>query len=92
PVRRRTVKWYIPPEIYPNSTYPPYCGGPGYVFSGELATKIYRVAQTLPVINMEDSFMGICLRALGISITQSPQGVFNMYRVRYEKCRFSRLV
>ncbi|NWW55425.1 B3GT5 galactosyltransferase, partial [Pedionomus torquatus] len=69
-----------------------YCGGPGYVFSGHLATKIYQVAQTLPVINMEDAFVGICLWALGIGLTRSPRGAFNMHRVPYDKCRFARLV
>uniref|UniRef100_A0A8C0C1M3 Hexosyltransferase n=1 Tax=Buteo japonicus TaxID=224669 RepID=A0A8C0C1M3_9AVES len=92
PLRNKGYKWYVPHEVYPNNTYPPYCGGPGYVLSGDLASKIYSVAQTLSVINMEDAFMGICLHALGISVTDSPWGVFNMYRIEYEKCRFSRLV
>ncbi|NXG87976.1 B3GT5 galactosyltransferase, partial [Stercorarius parasiticus] len=92
PIRHKAYKWYVPREVYPNNTYPPYCGGPGYVFSGDLATKIYQVAQTLPVINMEDSFVGICLHTLGIGVTHSPWGVFNMYWIQYEKCRFSRLV
>ncbi|NXT26074.1 B3GT2 galactosyltransferase, partial [Syrrhaptes paradoxus] len=92
PLRRKTYKWYVPPEVYPNATYPPYCGGPAYVFSADLAVKIYAVAQTLPVINMEDSFVGICLHALGVGVTASPWGVFNMYRVAFEPCRFARLV
>ncbi|NXT40227.1 B3GT5 galactosyltransferase, partial [Pelecanoides urinatrix] len=92
PLRSKVYKWYVPPEVYPNDTYPPYCGGPGYVLSGDLAGKIYGVAQTLPVINMEDAFMGVCLHALGIGVTNSPWGVFYMYRIEYEKCRFSRLV
>ncbi|XP_014815598.1 PREDICTED: beta-1,3-galactosyltransferase 2-like [Calidris pugnax] len=92
PIRNRAYKWYVPHQVYPNDTYPPYCGGPGYVLSGDLATKIYRVAQKLPLINMEDSFVGICLHALGIDVTPSPWGVFNMHRVDYQKCRFSRLV
>nr|XP_020647203.1 beta-1,3-galactosyltransferase 2-like [Pogona vitticeps]XP_020647204.1 beta-1,3-galactosyltransferase 2-like [Pogona vitticeps]XP_020647205.1 beta-1,3-galactosyltransferase 2-like [Pogona vitticeps] len=92
PLRSKAYKWYVPPEVYPNDTYPPYCGGPGYVLSGDLAEKIYRVAQTIKVINMEDSFMGICLYELGISVTDSPWGLFNVYKIDYEKCRFSRVV
>ncbi|NXE30024.1 B3GT1 galactosyltransferase, partial [Ardeotis kori] len=91
PLRNRAYKWYVPREVYPNNTYPPYCGGPAYVLSGDLAGKIYGVAQTLPVINMEDSFMGICLHALGVGVTNSPAGAFRMYRVEYEACRFARL-
>lgn len=92
PIRSRAYKWYVPHEVYPDATYPPYCAGPGYVLSGDLAGKIYRVAQTLPLVNMEDSFVGICLRALGVAVTPSPHGAFNMHRVPYKKCRFSRLV
>ncbi|NXX60548.1 B3GT5 galactosyltransferase, partial [Scopus umbretta] len=92
PLRSKAYKWYVPREVYPNNTYPPYCGGPGYVLSGDLASKIYGIAQTLPAINMEDSFMGICLHALGIQVTNSPWGVFNMFWIKYEKCRFSQLV
>ncbi|NXN39187.1 B3GT2 galactosyltransferase, partial [Rhinoptilus africanus] len=92
PIRRKAYKWYVPPEVYPNATYPPYCGGPGYVLSGDLATKIYGVAQRLPVINMEDSFVGVCLHALGVGVSRSPRGLFNMRRIPYETCRFSRLV
>ncbi|XP_065511130.1 beta-1,3-galactosyltransferase 2-like [Caloenas nicobarica] len=92
PLRNRAYKWFVPREVYPNATYPPYCGGPAYVLSGDLAPRIYGVAQALPAINMEDSFVGICLHALGVGVTDSPPGVFNMFRLEYERCRFSRLV
>ncbi|XP_066468778.1 beta-1,3-galactosyltransferase 2-like [Tiliqua scincoides] len=92
PVRDKNYKWYIPPEVYPKVTYPPYCAGPGYVMSGDLSKKIYQVAQTIEVINMEDSFMGICLQELGIRVTDSPLGLFNIEKIEYEKCRFSKLV
>ncbi|XP_054836434.1 beta-1,3-galactosyltransferase 1-like [Eublepharis macularius] len=92
PLRDKAYKWYVPREVYPNDTYPPYCGGPGYVLSGDLAKKVFQVAQTIPVINMEDSFMGICLYTLGIEVTESPWGLFHVFKVDYEKCRFSELV
>ncbi|XP_077777841.1 beta-1,3-galactosyltransferase 1-like [Podarcis muralis] len=92
PVREKACKWYVPQEVYPNETYPPYCAGPGYVFSGDLAKKIYQVAKTIRVINMEDVFMGICLYELGISVTNSPRGLFNVFKVKYEKCKFSKVV
>uniref|UniRef100_A0A8U8C4P8 Hexosyltransferase n=1 Tax=Geospiza parvula TaxID=87175 RepID=A0A8U8C4P8_GEOPR len=47
PLRNRAYKWFVPREVYPNDTYPPYCGGPGYVLSGDLALRVFRVAQTL---------------------------------------------
>ncbi|NWZ30989.1 B3GT2 galactosyltransferase, partial [Asarcornis scutulata] len=92
PLRSKAYKWYVPRQVYPNDTYPPYCGGPAYVLSGDLAAKVYAVAQTLPLLNMEDSFVGVCLHALGLGVTSSPWGVFNMHRLPYDKCKFSRLV
>ncbi|NXD46576.1 B3GT2 galactosyltransferase, partial [Copsychus sechellarum] len=92
PLRNRAYKWFVPREVYPNSTYPPYCGGPAYVLSADLALRVFAVAQLLPVINMEDAFVGICLHALGVGVTDPPPGTFNMYRLDYDKCRFSRLV
>lgn len=92
PIRSKAYKWYVPEAVYPNDTYPPYCGGPGYVLSGDLSQKIYQVAQTIKVINMEDSFLGICLYELGIAVTDSPWGLFNVYKIKYDKCRFSKLV
>ncbi|NXN17247.1 B3GT1 galactosyltransferase, partial [Indicator maculatus] len=92
PIRSAAYKWFVPREVYPNDTYPPYCGGPGYVLSADLAPRIWGVAQRLPLINMEDAFVGVCLRELGVTVSAAPAGTFNMWRVSYERCRFSRLV
>ncbi|XP_075434312.1 beta-1,3-galactosyltransferase 2-like [Ascaphus truei] len=92
PYRRRSSKWYVPKEIYPNSTYPPYCAGPGYVLSVDMARKIYEVAQVIRVIPMEDSFMGICLYELKIPPTRSPANMFNGHRINYDRCAFHNLV
>ncbi|NXA78477.1 B3GT5 galactosyltransferase, partial [Thryothorus ludovicianus] len=91
PLRDRAYKWFVPRQVYPNDTYPPYCGGPGYVLSAPLARRVFAAAQTLPAINMEDAFVGICLHALGAAVTEPPPGTFLMYRLEYERCRFSRL-
>ncbi|OCT90423.1 hypothetical protein XELAEV_18019037mg [Xenopus laevis] len=40
PLRGEEYKWYVPKEVYPNDTYPPYPAGPGYVFSADMAKKI----------------------------------------------------
>ncbi|XP_066468784.1 beta-1,3-galactosyltransferase 2-like [Tiliqua scincoides] len=85
-------KWYVPKEVYPNDTYPPYCAGPGYVLSGDLVKKILQVAQTMKVIHIEDAFMGLCLQELGIRATDSRWGLFNIHKIEYEKCTFSELV
>ncbi|XP_075131855.1 beta-1,3-galactosyltransferase 1-like [Leptodactylus fuscus] len=92
PLRNKASKWYVPKEIYPNNTYPPYCAGPGYVFSADLAKKIYDVAQNIRVIPMEDAFMGICLYELNIPPTKPPGGSFNVLRFEYDRCQFKNVV
>ncbi|XP_068128297.1 beta-1,3-galactosyltransferase 2-like [Hyperolius riggenbachi] len=92
PLRSKAYKWYVPKEIYPNDTYPPYCAGPGYVFSTDMAKKIYDVSQRIRVIPMEDSFMGICLYELHIPPTTPPWGIFNGHYIEYNRCQFHKLI
>ncbi|XP_010193189.1 PREDICTED: beta-1,3-galactosyltransferase 2-like, partial [Mesitornis unicolor] len=72
-----------------------HCPNASYVVKADSDVFLnlnYLVAQRLSVINMEDCFVGICMHALGIGLTDSPWGMFNMYRLEYNACRFSRLV
>ncbi|XP_077118129.1 beta-1,3-galactosyltransferase 1-like [Ranitomeya variabilis] len=92
PFRNKADKWYVSKEIYANDTYPPYCTGPGYVFSADMAKKIYDVAQEIRVIPMEDVFMGICLYKLHIPPSESPKGAFDINRLEYDHCKFRKVV
>ncbi|XP_069623216.1 beta-1,3-galactosyltransferase 1-like [Ranitomeya imitator] len=92
PLRSKAYKWYVPKEIYPNNTYPPYCSGPGYLFSADMAKKIYDVAQEITVIPMEDAFMGICLHELHIPPSKPPRGAFNGFKLHYDHCKFRKVV
>ncbi|XP_069806738.1 beta-1,3-galactosyltransferase 2-like [Dendropsophus ebraccatus] len=92
PMRRRVYKWYVPKEVYPNDTYPPYCSGPGYLFSVDMAKKIYDISQEIRVIPMEDAFMGICLYELHIPPTEPPPKNFLPFRVNYDLCIFKNVV
>ncbi|XP_077118125.1 beta-1,3-galactosyltransferase 2-like [Ranitomeya variabilis] len=92
PLRSKAYKWYVPEEVYPNNTYPPYCAGPGYVFSVDMAKKIYDVAQEIRVIPMEDVFMGICLYELHIPPTEPPKDKFNGHRINYDRCKFKEVI
>ncbi|XP_068128302.1 beta-1,3-galactosyltransferase 2-like [Hyperolius riggenbachi] len=92
PSRSKTGKFYVPEEIYPNDIYPPYCAGPGYVFSADMARKIYDISQKIQVIPMEDCFMGICLYALHIPLTPPPSDLFNGHNIGYNRCKFHKLI
>uniref|UniRef100_A0A8C9FZ83 Hexosyltransferase n=1 Tax=Pavo cristatus TaxID=9049 RepID=A0A8C9FZ83_PAVCR len=90
PLRDPRYKWFVPPQVYPRPTYPPYCAGPAYVLSGDVAVAAFGAAQRLPLLNMEDAFVGLCLQALGVAVTDGPPGAFNVVRLPYERCRFGR--
>ncbi|ELU14153.1 hypothetical protein CAPTEDRAFT_75191, partial [Capitella teleta] len=37
----REGKWAVPKEMYPGDLYPPYCSGMAYLFSTDVAPKLY---------------------------------------------------
>ena len=92
PIRDKSSKWYISPEEYPNETYPDYCCGTGYVFSGDMATKLYEASVNIPFLRFEDVYVGMCLERLGIKPTPSPDWLFNNWRVYYSSYRYRNLV
>ncbi|XP_018429518.1 PREDICTED: beta-1,3-galactosyltransferase 1-like [Nanorana parkeri] len=92
PIREKMSKWYIPEELYPGDTYPPYPSGPGYVFSGDMARKIYQVAQGIRVISIEDAFIGMCLYRLNIPPTRSPRNMFRAQKINYNARTFCNVV
>ncbi|XP_064416384.1 beta-1,3-galactosyltransferase 2-like [Latimeria chalumnae] len=90
-VTRKNSKWYIPPEIYPNKTYPSYCCGAGYVISAELAAKIVEISQSIKPLHVEDIYIGLCLKKLNVQIfSYSP--LFYCSHVTYDRCRYAKLI
>ncbi|KAG2471342.1 beta-1,3-galactosyltransferase 2-like [Polypterus senegalus] len=92
--RNTDSKWYMPPEAYPERAYPPYLSGSGYVFSVDLARKISLASQSIRPVPLEDVYVGLCLRKLGVKPTRhyvwwSP---FHNHGVRYERCHFVTLL
>ncbi|XP_029970410.1 beta-1,3-galactosyltransferase 2-like [Salarias fasciatus] len=93
PNRNKNSKWYMPPELYPSETYPTFCSGTGYVFSADLARKIYRASLSIPYLHLEDVYVGICLAKLRIEPTPPPnEFLFNHWRVSYSSCKYSHLI
>ncbi|KAF7828048.1 beta-1,3-galactosyltransferase GALT1 [Senna tora] len=61
PHRNTDSKWYISSEEWPESTYPPWAHGPGYVISHDIARSVYRryIDGRLKMFKLEDVAMGI---------------------------------
>ena len=93
PNRNKNSKWHMPPELYPGEKYPTFCSGTGYVFSGDIATKVYQASLSIRHLHLEDVYVGICLAKLHIEPTPPPNGfLFNHWRVSYSSCKYSHLI
>ncbi|TKS70329.1 Beta-1,3-galactosyltransferase 2 [Collichthys lucidus] len=91
--RDQGSKWYLPQEVYPNSRYPPYALGLGYVLSLDLPKKLVEASRHVKAVYIEDVYLGLCMQHLGISPTEPPErGKFHVYPVTYSRCAYSRII
>ncbi|NXE07896.1 B3GT2 galactosyltransferase, partial [Lophotis ruficrista] len=93
PIRDKESKWYVSEEEYPGDSYPPFCSGTGYVFSGDLASKIVNASVTTKYIHLEDVYVGLCLNAKGIQIVPPPSLLlFNIHKVPFSPCLYNNII
>ncbi|XP_029960917.1 beta-1,3-galactosyltransferase 1-like [Salarias fasciatus] len=97
PRRDPNSKWFLSEEQYPDDAFPPYVSGAGYVFSADLAQRISGVSRYVRAIPMEDVYVGLCLRLLGVRPVYSQRllGLRNLFEIRkleYDRCSFARRV
>ncbi|XP_069830275.1 beta-1,3-galactosyltransferase 2-like [Dendropsophus ebraccatus] len=92
PHRDKGSKWYISTKVYSGKYYPPYCSGTGYIFSGDLAKKIYLAAEGLHIFPFEDVFVGMCLQKLGVKIVELTQTWFIGESLPYDGCTYTKLI
>ncbi|XP_036418974.1 beta-1,3-galactosyltransferase 2-like [Colossoma macropomum] len=71
-IRDKNSKWYVPKELYAEDYYPTYLLGMGYVFSNDLSEKIVEVSKEIKPFNVEDAYVGACLKRIGISPSDPP--------------------
>ena len=72
PVKRDlNKKWAMPWDEYPDTQYPYYCSGTGYVIGGTAARKVAAVLKWIPVIRVEDAYIGVALTHLEDKVTMT---------------------
>ncbi|KAL7833927.1 hypothetical protein AOLI_G00288870 [Acnodon oligacanthus] len=71
-IRDKNSKWYVSKELYAEDYYPTYPLGMGYVFSNDLSQKIVEVSKEIKPFNIEDAYVGACLKRIGISPSDPP--------------------
>ncbi|XP_013799619.2 UDP-GlcNAc:betaGal beta-1,3-N-acetylglucosaminyltransferase 7-like [Apteryx mantelli] len=65
PIRSPRSKYYIPRELY-DGPYPPYAGGGGFLMASPLAHRLFLASERIPLFPIDDVFLGMCLRSLGV--------------------------
>uniref|UniRef100_A0A673L124 Hexosyltransferase n=1 Tax=Sinocyclocheilus rhinocerous TaxID=307959 RepID=A0A673L124_9TELE len=71
-IRNKKSKYYVSEELYPESKYPTYVLGVGYVFSNDLPKNIVEASKDMKPFNIEDAYVGTCLKRLGIKPSRAP--------------------
>ncbi|XP_026179523.1 N-acetyllactosaminide beta-1,3-N-acetylglucosaminyltransferase 3-like [Mastacembelus armatus] len=66
PIRSSGSKYFIPVQVQESNSYPPYCGGGGFLLSGYTALVIYNMSKTIPLLPIDDVYMGMCLLKAGL--------------------------
>ncbi|KAJ8374706.1 hypothetical protein SKAU_G00052860 [Synaphobranchus kaupii] len=57
PIRESGSKYFIPVQIQESNSYPPYCGGGGFLLSGFTARVIYNMSHIIPILPIDDVYM-----------------------------------
>lgn len=93
-LRNPFSKFYMPRHVVPEPEYPPYILGMSYVMSMDLPAKILEVSLQIKPVFIEDVYLGMCLKRLGIPPTEPPDKTLFLVDPRYplSSCRLSKLI
>uniref|UniRef100_A0A671RIR1 Hexosyltransferase n=1 Tax=Sinocyclocheilus anshuiensis TaxID=1608454 RepID=A0A671RIR1_9TELE len=92
-IRDKNSKWYVAEELYPEPKYPTYLLGMGYVFSNDLSEKIVEASKEVKAFNIEDAYVGACLKQLGVAPSSPPDpSQFRAYLGQYNREDFLRVI
>lgn len=87
-------KFYMPRHVVPEPEYPPYPLGMSYVMSMDLPAKLLGVSPQLKAVFIEDVYLGMCLKRLGIHPTDPPEDTLFLVDPRHplSNCSLSKLI
>ncbi|XP_061083919.1 N-acetyllactosaminide beta-1,3-N-acetylglucosaminyltransferase 2 [Conger conger] len=66
PHRDKKLKYFIPESMFVGQ-YPPYAGGGGFLYSGDLALRLRNATRQVALYPIDDVYTGMCLRTLGLA-------------------------
>ena len=75
-IRKADHRWYVDPRLYSASQFPPYCLGSGYLISQMAMADVLHSSTYVPVIPVEDAYIGICIARLNNSVNVIHLGTY----------------
>ncbi|XP_059186867.1 N-acetyllactosaminide beta-1,3-N-acetylglucosaminyltransferase 2a [Centropristis striata] len=66
PHRNQKLKYFVPESVFVGR-YPPYAGGGGYLYSGEVALRLHNASRQVVLYPIDDVYTGMCLKKLGLA-------------------------
>lgn len=72
-IRNPMDRFYMPPWVIAQDTYPPYPLGMIYILSLDLPRQLLRASQEIRPIYIEDAYLGMCLQRLQLKPTDPPR-------------------
>ncbi|CAF3103838.1 unnamed protein product [Rotaria socialis] len=70
-MRDSKSKWYLSKEEFPLEKFPPYCSGSAYIFTGDMAAKMYNASLYVPFFWVDDYYItGAVASAANVTYTQ----------------------
>uniref|UniRef100_A0A4W5M193 Hexosyltransferase n=1 Tax=Hucho hucho TaxID=62062 RepID=A0A4W5M193_9TELE len=92
-LRDPSSKWYLPKEVFPEPAYPPYALGLGYVFTLDLPRKLVEASRHVKAVYIEDVYLGLCIRHLGIQPINPPSwSLFQGYAGAQDRCHYMAVI
>ncbi|KAL1251159.1 hypothetical protein QQF64_018955 [Cirrhinus molitorella] len=92
-IRNPFNKFFLPHDVYPKDTFPPYPLGMCYIISLDLPQKFIQESKHIRPIYIEDAYLGMCLERLGIVPTKPPNmEQFVVALTQYNRCYYSGLI
>ncbi|XP_051978307.1 beta-1,3-galactosyltransferase 2-like [Xyrauchen texanus] len=91
--RNKKSKYYVSEDLYPEPTYPIYLMGMGYVFSNDLPNKIVEASKKVKPFNIEDAYVGACLKRSGVQPSRPPiPSQFRTFMTNEKSHKLSRVI
>ncbi|ELU01686.1 hypothetical protein CAPTEDRAFT_214885 [Capitella teleta] len=94
----RDDKWQVSTEEYPDEYYPPYCSGMTYLFSTDVAAKLYEASFFVRFFWVDDVYItGMLREKANVNFTSTgtvycePPEMADLFTERWHKCVFIHL-